>query len=308
MRDGISTLTSSEGAVPRDSEERESILLQLSDALREAGDLDSLSRTATRMVAAHFRADRCWIARFSRDLGKVWLEHETRRPDLSSVEGEHDLADFLDTMWESRAKTLAIEDVQADPQDKARFAALRIGAFMAATVHNGDGNHGWDICVTTVGPRRWSTEDQSLLEEIAERTWAASERARAQTALRQSEERLQRVLQTDAVGILFFRPDGTLISANHVFRAMTGWTEAEIESGTLHWRDLTPAEWLPDAEAQMALFAQTGRLGPYEKDICIRTARAPGCCLRAAILATARSSNSPSTSLSANERQNGRLC
>lgn len=88
----------------------------------------------------------------------------------------------------------------------------------------------------------------------------------AQTALRASEERLRRVLETEAVGVLFFNHDGTLIGANEVFLRSTGWSLEDIESGSLDWRRLTPPEWVDDSEAQMRLLAETGRIGPYEKE------------------------------------------
>lgn len=88
----------------------------------------------------------------------------------------------------------------------------------------------------------------------------------AQGALAASEERLRRVLETDAVGVLFFDYSGRLIDANDVFLTMTGWSREDIESGSLDWRRMTPPEWVADSEAQMETLMRTGRLGPYEKE------------------------------------------
>ncbi len=93
-----------------------------------------------------------------------------------------------------------------------------------------------------------------------------SERRKAEEALRMSEQRLQRVIETDAVGVLFFNPDGYVIHANDVFLNMTGYTRDQIERCELSWRKMTPPEWIEISEAQMAQFAQTGRIGPYEKE------------------------------------------
>ena len=64
-----------------------------------------------------------------------------------------------------------------------------------------------------------------------------TERNRAGAAVRKSEERLRRVLETDAVGVLFFDEAGTLIDANEVFLRMTGYTRREVEA-----RELTGIE------------------------------------------------------------------
>ncbi|TDH59732.1 PAS domain S-box protein [Dankookia rubra] len=91
-------------------------------------------------------------------------------------------------------------------------------------------------------------------------------RKRAETALRESEERLRRVLETDAVAVLFFSQDGVLIDANDIFLRMSGWSREEVEAGRLHWRTMTPPEWVADSDAQMEAVVRTGRLGPYEKE------------------------------------------
>ena len=91
-------------------------------------------------------------------------------------------------------------------------------------------------------------------------------RKQAEDALRESEERLKRVLETDAVGVLFFDRDGTLSDANDVFLRMTGYSRQEVESGKLHWRAMTPPEWIAASEAQLEKFRLTGHVGPYEKE------------------------------------------
>lgn len=93
-----------------------------------------------------------------------------------------------------------------------------------------------------------------------------TERRRAHDALRASERRLQRVLETDAVAVLFFTTEGVLIGANDVFLRMTGYSRSKVEAGTMTWRDMTPPEYHAESQAQMDLFAETGRIGPYEKE------------------------------------------
>ncbi len=86
------------------------------------------------------------------------------------------------------------------------------------------------------------------------------------TARKQAEERLHRVLETDAVGILFFDESGTLIDANDVFYRMTGYARTEVEARALTWRMMTPPEWVEASEQELARLALTGRIGPYEKE------------------------------------------
>jgi len=82
----------------------------------------------------------------------------------------------------------------------------------------------------------------------------------------EAEARLKRVLETEAVGIIFFDYSGTVIEANDVFLRMVGYAREEIATGTITWRTFTPPEWVAASEQQMKKFAKTGRIGPYEKE------------------------------------------
>lgn len=104
------------------------------------------------------------------------------------------------------------------------------------------------------------------LSETTARHIAQREREEAVGALRTSEERLRRALETDAVAVLLFTHEGVLIDANEVFLRMTGWSREDIEAGSLNWRRMTPAEWIAVSEAQADALRRTGRIGPYEKE------------------------------------------
>jgi PAS domain S-box-containing protein len=92
-----------------------------------------------------------------------------------------------------------------------------------------------------------------------------TEPQRAEAALRASEERLRRVLETDAIGVLFFDREGTLIDANDAFLRMSGYARSEVETRELTWRTMTPPEWIEASEAQWQGLEASGRIKPYEK-------------------------------------------
>ena len=178
--------------VLRDNERRHAFLLRFSDTIRLLTNPDEIAVTATRMVADHFKVDRSFISLIAREDGKAWIKYETRKPHLVSVEGEVNLADFPEVMRIAETKTMIFRDVQADTtlsaRDKAALGGLGFGAFIAAVLRKGEKNYFWDLVVATVEPRNWSPADVPLLEEIAERTWVAMERARAEKALLETEK------------------------------------------------------------------------------------------------------------------------
>ena len=85
-----------------------------------------------------------------------------------------------------------------------------------------------------------------------------------------ADKRLRRVLETDAIGVMFLDSSGTIFDANDVFLRMVGYSREELQTGTVTWRTLTPPEWIPISEEQMAKVARTGRLGPYEKEYLVK--------------------------------------
>jgi PAS domain S-box-containing protein len=119
-----------------------------------------------------------------------------------------------------------------------------------------DGSRIWIYCTSK------SLPDGKAIEFVLDIT----ARKNTEAALLRSEERLNKILDTDAIGVLFFNRDGTLVDANNMFSKMTGWTRQDIESGELHWRSMTPQEWVAVSEEQMDRLSRTGRIGPYEKE------------------------------------------
>jgi two-component system CheB/CheR fusion protein len=89
---------------------------------------------------------------------------------------------------------------------------------------------------------------------------------RAEESLRKSETRLRQVLDTEAVGVLFFDENGTVIDVNEAFLHMTGHSRAEIDARELTWRRMTPPEWIETSEDQISKMETSGHLGPYEKE------------------------------------------
>jgi PAS domain S-box-containing protein len=92
----------------------------------------------------------------------------------------------------------------------------------------------------------------------------------AERARSSADERLRRVLETDAVGVIFFDYTGTVVDANQVFIGMTGYSRDEIRARELTWRTMTPPEWVKASEEQMDKLAHTGRIGPYEKEYILK--------------------------------------
>ncbi|MGZ8898295.1 MAG: PAS domain S-box protein [Halobacteriota archaeon] len=97
-----------------------------------------------------------------------------------------------------------------------------------------------------------------------------TERHRYDGALRASEERLRKVLETEAVGVIFFDHSGVLFDCNDSFLHMTGYARDDVQSRSLTWRLLTPEPWIKASEDALEALRRTGRIGPYEKEYLLK--------------------------------------
>ncbi len=94
----------------------------------------------------------------------------------------------------------------------------------------------------------------------------AIKRARTERALRISEQRLQRMINVDGVGVLTFDQQGNLLNANDAFLKMVGYSRAAFAARRFTWQDFTPPEYVTESQRQLMRMQQTGVAGPYEKE------------------------------------------
>jgi PAS domain S-box-containing protein len=89
---------------------------------------------------------------------------------------------------------------------------------------------------------------------------------KAEEALRQSEERLRRVVETSQIGIGFGDSTGRVFEANESFFRITGYSRKEILDGGIGWERLTAPEYADIDRLVMEQVSATGVAGPYEKE------------------------------------------
>jgi PAS domain S-box-containing protein len=86
-----------------------------------------------------------------------------------------------------------------------------------------------------------------------------------QAALREAEERLRQLLDSNLIGIIEI--DGErILSANDYFLKMVGRSREQLEGGDLQWREMTPPECAADDEEFVAHILRSGDCVPVEKE------------------------------------------
>lgn len=78
--------------------------------------------------------------------------------------------------------------------------------------------------------------------------------------------RLQRLMESNIVGIAVGDEDGGILEANGYYLDMVGYTRAELEAGLVRWIDLTPPHQLDLNARAMAEMKERGVCTPFEKE------------------------------------------
>ena len=99
-------------------------------------------------------------------------------------------------------------------------------------------------------------------ERIEQRT---REQGEAQEALRSSEARLRRVVESSMIGVFFWDVSGAVTETNDAFLEIVGYDRDDLHEGLVDWAQLTPPEEAQADRHAIQQLLDTGRCQPYEK-------------------------------------------
>ncbi|MCC5638405.1 PAS domain S-box protein [Nostoc sp. CHAB 5844] len=93
-----------------------------------------------------------------------------------------------------------------------------------------------------------------------------SDRKHQEAALRASEAKFRRIVESNVIGIYFGDFSGRIYEANDAFLEMVGYTRAELQAGNLRWDELTPLEYRFLDQQRLQQLQTTGVCTPFEKE------------------------------------------
>ncbi|BAU11366.1 multi-sensor signal transduction histidine kinase [Leptolyngbya sp. NIES-3755] len=184
----------------RRAAELDAFRVKLSDALRSLSNPVEIQQAAMRVVGEHLKADRVLYAEISDDGETISVADNYVRGDFLNIVGQFLVSDF-GTAGEllSTGQNFITTDAERDE----RFSAVELEAMLAlgnvsVLAVPCVKNNRWvsNFAAYHREPHEWTADEIRLVEEAAERTWAAVERARAERALQESE--IQRIQEQAA--------------------------------------------------------------------------------------------------------------
>ncbi len=198
----------------RASERRNAFLLTLSDRLRQLSDTAEISAEAARVLGEELGVARTAFYEIA-DGDYVVPTNYTR--GVLPLTGRYPVDAYGRELLESqnRGQPFAVSDVSRvhSAAEVERFSQLQIGAYCnVPLVKNGQFVGG--LTAHSPTPREWSPTEIGMMQDVAERTWAAVERGRAEAALRSAHDTFHHLVDGSPFGIYAVSADFRLVQVS----------------------------------------------------------------------------------------------
>jgi PAS domain S-box-containing protein len=169
--------------------ERQSFLLRLSDQLRPLGHAEQIKEVAAQLLGKYLAVGRAGYGEIDANQEYVSVERDWSDGKMPSLADETRQLDIFGPaiIAELKAgrllclKSIADNPVSAPYADG--YSSINTKSLLVVPLLK-DGNLVAILYLHESEPREWTDDEVAVASEVAERTWAAVERARAENALR----------------------------------------------------------------------------------------------------------------------------
>jgi len=182
----------------RSSQDRQAFLVQLGDELRPLFDAAQVQEVAARLLGQHLHANQ---VHYGETQGDDVVISQGYGDGLPAMTGRFRSVDFGERLTATHRAGIVqvIRDIETDAAnteaERQVLRQARIGAYITVPLLK-QGHWVATLAVHSLTPRPWTVDEVRLVEDVAERTWAAVERARAEAALRESEAKYRAVFNS----------------------------------------------------------------------------------------------------------------
>lgn len=209
---------------------RQSFLLALGDRIRDLADPEEIMVTVEQALGDELKVHRVGYGEVDAGRGVVSMSRDWTS-GVESAQGQVSLQTYGQALMDDLAagRTAVIADIRADARTAdvaGAFAAIQTRALIRAPLIRAGRLRAF-LYVHDAEPRDWSEAEIELVEEVAARTWSEVERARAESIVRESEQRFRAVADTAPVLIWVTGQDRVREFVNQAYVAYNGGSYEE---------------------------------------------------------------------------------
>ncbi|MGY3266980.1 PAS domain S-box protein [Lysobacter sp. HA35] len=233
-------------------------LAELDKRIGQTLNVDEVADIGLQLLGEHLRLVRCTLSDIDIEHGRVRVLHEWTQ-DVPRLSESYDARAFFTSelgITLASGDAVAISDVRRDPMT-APFAVNFVPhgtVALAAASYVIEGRLVGTLMVAAADARDWRSDEKQLVREVIARLWPAIERAKALSALRESEARFRQLADTAPIMIWVAEADGR---CSYVSRRWTEFTgrlyEAELDFG---WKAMIHPD---DLEGYSIAFEEAAR-------------------------------------------------
>lgn len=254
----------------KQSETRQNALLELNDAIRDLTDAGEIAQASAQVLARTMGVSRAGYGTVDTAAETITIARDFNQPGVNSIAGVLSFRDYGSYIEDiKRGETVAIDDVARDPRTADTADALRAisaGSFVNMPLME-QGRVVAMVFVNHATARHYTDSDLRLMREVAERVRTATERARSEAALRDSEAQFRVFAQATPIQIWASWADGSLYWFNPQVYAYSGLAEGALD-GTTGWGKIVHPDDLDWASERWVQALASGQV--YENEFRIR--------------------------------------
>ncbi|MBM6581336.1 PAS domain-containing protein [Microvirga sp. BT689] len=215
------------------AQRRQEFLLGLNDQLRSLDDPDAIMEATAQSLGQFLKVDCAGYGEVDETRGIILVEREWSRGVISNEGRAYRLYDFLPTMMAElrQGRPIFVEDIRKDPRAdnpnvQAAYSTINARSALAVPLLK-DQTLTAILYMHSADPRVWSTDDLAMAEDVAERTWTAVEKARAEISLRETDARFRLIAESLPALVWILNPRTELIYTNERWVRYSGLSPEE---------------------------------------------------------------------------------
>lgn len=250
----------------KEAEVKNNFLFKLNEALRPIIDPGKIQETAMQLLGAHLEVNRANFSEILEDEDTL-VGREGYADNVDPFIKPIKISDFNPELHQQllEGETLVVEDLlkaydlNENAKEVVHYSEARA---IIAVPYIKDHKLQAVVAVQQKNPRKWTSHEIELVKEVCHQTWEVMDKAHAEKALRESEQKFRNLVEGSALADWETEPDGSIFKDSITWRKFTGqsfddwigngWLNAVYEedkdSATEEWKEAVRTQTKYDAE------------------------------------------------------------